>query len=85
MAQQQANGNATQPSREELMARIAQLEKQQTASLRLKVSEKGGVSLYGVGRWPVTLYYEQWKKLLSVANHISEFLEEHKDELSMKE
>ena len=52
-----------EPSKEELMARIAELEKQvgskKQGSLEFKVGEKGGVSVYGLGRFPVTLYYEQ--------------------------
>jgi hypothetical protein len=60
----------TEPSKEELMARIAELEKQagsrKKGSLEFRVGEKGGVSVYGLGRFPVTLYYEQWIRLLDV-------------------
>lgn len=51
----------SEPTREELLARIAELEKSQkrTGTLSLKVSEKGAVSIYGMGRFPVTLYYER--------------------------
>jgi hypothetical protein len=51
----------------------------------IKVSEKGGVSVYGLGRFPVTLYKEQWDKLLSMANEIKAFLVEHDSELKKKE
>ena len=57
----------TEPSREELMARIAELEEKQGSKrggkLEFRIGDKGGVSVYGLGRFPVTLYYEQWIKL----------------------
>jgi hypothetical protein len=49
------------------------------------VSEKGGVSVYGLGRFPVTLYYEQWVRLLDQAKELREFLEENKSKLKLKE
>jgi hypothetical protein len=48
------------------------------------VSEKGGVSVYGLGRFPVTLYYEQWIRLLDHADQIKAFMEENKSRLKMK-
>jgi hypothetical protein len=51
----------------------------------LKVSEKGAVSVYGLGRFPVTLYKEQWGKLLSMAEDIKTFITEHDSELKKKE
>jgi hypothetical protein len=77
----------SEPTYEELKARLAELEKQprRTGSLEFRVSEKGGVSIYGLGRFPVTLYYEQWKRLLDVAEKLSEFLEENKAKLKLKE
>ena len=51
----------------------------------LKVSEKGGVSVYGLGRFPVTLYKEQWAKLLDLADQIRAFIAEHESELKAKE
>ena len=76
-----------EPTYEELKARLAELEKQprRTGSLEFRVSEKGGVSIYGLGRFPVTLYYEQWKRLLDVSAKLSEFLEENKTRLKLKE
>ena len=50
----------------------------------LKVSEKGGVSVYGLGRFPVTLYKEQWAKLLAMADEIRTFIKEHDAELKAK-
>jgi hypothetical protein len=51
----------------------------------VKVSEKGGVSVYGLGRFPVTLYKEQWEKLLAMADDIKTFIIEHDSELKKKE
>jgi hypothetical protein len=78
-----------EPSYEELKARLAELEKQvdtrkRSGSLEFKVSEKGGVSVYGLGRFPVTLYYEQWTRLLDAADKLREFLEENKSKLKLK-
>jgi hypothetical protein len=78
----------SEPSKEELLARIADLEKQVTTKksgrMDFKVSEKGGVSVYGLGRFPVTLYYEQWQRLLGAAEELGKFLEENKDKLKLK-
>lgn len=54
-------------------------------ALSLKVSEKGACSLYGLGRFPVTLYKEQWERLLGHAEKISAFLADNADELKTKE
>jgi hypothetical protein len=65
----------------------AENEKLKAASKRagsLKISEKGGVSVYGLGRFPVTLYPEQWDRLLGMADQIREFIEENKDQLKWK-
>jgi hypothetical protein len=76
------------PTKEELLARIAELEKQagnkRSGRLEFKVSEKGGVSVYGLGRFPVTLYYEQWHRLLTAAEELSKFLEDNKSKLKLK-
>jgi hypothetical protein len=78
----------TDPTKEELMARIAELEKQmgskRSGRLEFKVGEKGGVSVYGLGRFPVTLYYEQWQRLLGAADELRLFLEENKGRLKLK-
>jgi hypothetical protein len=78
----------TEPTKEELMARIAELEKQagsrRKGSLEFRVGEKGGVSVYGLGRFPVTLYYEQWIRLLDTADSLRAFLEENKPRLKLK-
>jgi hypothetical protein len=75
----------TEPTYEELKARVAELEKQKrSGSLQFKVSEKGGVSVYGLGRFPVTLYYEQWVRLLDAAQGLRDFLETNKAKLKLK-
>ena len=51
----------------------------------MKVSEKGGVSVYGLGRFPVTLYQEQWLKLLDMADDIRAFIKENEARLKKKE
>jgi hypothetical protein len=79
----------SEPSYEELKARLSELEKQQgtrrTGSLEFKVGEKGGVSVYGLGRFPVTLYYEQWNRLLEAGERLRQFLEDNKSKLKLKE
>ena len=78
-----------EPSYEELKARLSELEKQvetkkRSGSMEFRVSEKGGVSVYGLGRFPVTLYYEQWVRLLEAAEILRQFLEENKAKLKLK-
>jgi hypothetical protein len=77
----------TEPTYEELKSRLAELEaKQQRAgNMSFKVSDKGGVSVYGLGRFPVTLYYEQWLKLLERAQDLRDFLDHNKGKLKLKE
>jgi hypothetical protein len=80
----------TEPTYDELKARLAELEKQQggtkrSGSLEFRVGEKGGVSVYGLGRFPVTLYYEQWIRLLDAADKLREFLEDNKSKLKLKD
>ena len=78
-----------EPTKEELLARIAELEKKaegrRKGALEFRVGEKGGVSVYGLGRFPVTLYYEQWTRLLDSAKDLREFLEENKHRLKLKD
>ncbi len=63
----------------------AKLKKQDAGGLSLKVSEKGGVSLYGLGRFPVTFYKEQWLRLLADAPKIEAFIHENESRLKTKE
>jgi hypothetical protein len=62
-----------------------QMEQRKPGQLRLKVSEKGGLSVYGLGRFPVTLYKEQWIRLLDHAEEIKSFLKENDSLLKAKQ
>lgn len=70
------------PTYEELEAKLAEAEKPK--DITFKVGEKGGVSVYGLGRFPVTLYYEQWIRLILVVEKLQAFLEENKGKLKLK-
>lgn len=62
-----------------------QVEERKPGQLRLKISEKGGLSVYGLGRFPVTLYKEQWTRLLDYADEIKKFLRENDGQLKAKQ
>ena len=79
-------------SDDDVKAELERLRKQNEAlkkgasdSIRMKVSEKGGVSVYGMGRFPVTLYKEQWLKLLDMSDEIRAFIAENEARLKAKE
>lgn len=69
---------------ERLRAENERLKKRGERTASLKVSEKGGVSLYGLGRFPVTLYKEQWAKLLDMADEIRDFIRVNDGRLKSK-
>jgi hypothetical protein len=79
----------SEPTPDELKARIAELEQKlssrKSKSLEFRVSEKGGVSVYGLGRFPVTLYYEQWMRLLGSVEELRAFIEENKSRLKTRD
>ncbi len=70
---------------ERLRAENENLKKERPRSGSLRVSEKGGVSVYGLGRFPVTLYKEQWVRLLDMADEIRGFIRENESKLKAKE
>jgi hypothetical protein len=70
---------------ERLKAENAALKARTAKGLSLKVSAKGAVSVYGLGRFPVTLYKEQWEKLLAMSDDIHAFIGEHTSELKLKD
>jgi hypothetical protein len=67
-----------------LRAENERLKKRGERAISLKVSEKGGLSVYGLGRFPVTLYKEQWAKLLDMADDIRAFMKENEGKLKAK-
>jgi hypothetical protein len=77
-----------EPTYEELKAQLEELQKKgagrRTGTLEFRVGEKGGVSVYGLGRFPVTLYYEQWTRLLDASADLRAFLEENKSHGKLK-
>jgi hypothetical protein len=70
---------------ERLRAENAQLKNKDKSDITLKVSEKGAVSLYGMGRFPVTLYKEQWLRILGNAPEIEAFIRDNESRLKSKE
>lgn len=77
---------------EDVMAELERLRKENEAlkkgaarGVSMKVSEKGGLSVYGLGRFPITFYKEQWIKLLDMSDEISAFIAAHNSELKTKE
>ncbi len=78
-------------SEEELRKRISELESQlerqkerARKGVYLKVAAKGGVSVYGIRRFPITFYLEEWNRILDMSDEIRAFLREHESELSKK-
>ena len=70
---------------ERLRNENAALKKGAAAGLRMKVSEKGALSIYGMGRFPVTIYKEQWLKLLGMADEIRGFIKANDAQLKAKD
>lgn len=77
--------NDMQAELERLRAENQALKKTSAKGLSLKVSEKGALSVYGLGRFPVTLYKEQWMKLLGMADDIKAFIQANDAELKTKQ
>lgn len=79
-------------TQEQMQAEIARLVAENSklkaagvaAKLTAKVSDKGAVSIYGMGRFPVTLYAQQWARLFAHREQIEAFIEANKDRLSTK-
>ena len=69
---------------ERLKAENEALRNRRSGAVSMKVSEKGGLSIYGLGRFPVTLYQEQWMKLLDLSDDIRAFIKEHQAELKKR-
>jgi hypothetical protein len=88
-----SGGFMAEETAEERLARLEaenkalreQIEQRKTGQLRLKISEKGGLSVYGLGRFPVTLYKEQWVRLLDYGEEIKKFLQANDQQLKAKQ
>jgi hypothetical protein len=76
--------DTNQTELERLRAENERLKRTASRGVSLKVSEKGGVSVYGLGRFPVTLYQEQWVKLLDMAEEIRAFIRDNTGSLKTK-
>jgi hypothetical protein len=74
----------TQNELERLRAENEALKAKQTRQLRLQVSQKGAVSLYGIRRFPITFYAEEWEIVLGMANEVHSFIKEHEGELKRR-
>ena len=79
------------PTEQELLAELGRLKAENEAlknpprgQLTYRVSEKGAVSVYGLGRFPVTLYKEQWERLLETSDQLQAFMKEHEGELKKR-
>lgn len=80
-----ANEQSLQAQIEALRAENAKLKAAKNGKLSLKVSDKGAVSVYGMGRFPVTLYRGQWERLIANVDQIKAFIEANSDQLTVKE
>jgi hypothetical protein len=74
----------TQNELERLRAENEALKAKQSRQLRLQVSQKGAVSLYGIRRFPITFYAEEWEIVLGMANEVQSFIKEHEGELKRR-
>ena len=85
MSESDENGSeTTQDELERLRAEVTALKASQQKGLRLQVSAKGGVSLYGIRRFPVTFYLEEWELILGMADDIKSFMAENRAGLKRK-
>jgi hypothetical protein len=85
MSNQMASDEDLKAEIERLRAENEALKKPTRGQMSLKVSEKGGLSMYGLGRFPVTLYKEQWIRLLTMADEIRNFIRDNDSALKTKE
>jgi hypothetical protein len=74
----------TQNELERLRAENEALKAKQTRQLRLQVSQKGAVSLYGIRRFPITFYAEEWDTVLGMADEVRSFIQENESELKRR-
>lgn len=84
MPHMNANVDLTTLSQAELIELISNMAKANRAKLTMKVSEKGALSIYGFGQWPVTLYASQWRRLIESIDDVVTFLDTHRAVLAEK-
>lgn len=77
-------GEMTIAEAKEVLAKLQAEKSKTTGTLECRVAQSGGISVYGLGRFPVTLYVEQWERLLAFADDIRRFAKEHDSELKKK-
>lgn len=80
-----ATQNLATMSQAELIALVTAMQAQPARKLSMKVTDKGGLSLYGLGRFPVTLYRSQWEKLIAAADDLTSFIAANASLLTTKE
>ncbi len=80
-----ANEDDVKAELDRLRAENEALKRASSKGLSLRISEKGGVSIYGLGRFPVTLYKEQWLRLLDMSDNIRAFIKANEPRLKSKE
>ena len=71
-------------SQVDLLAEIARLKVSNASKFKMKIGEKGGLSVYDFGRWPVTLYLSQWEDLIGYIPQVKAFLDANRDKLAAK-
>jgi len=79
-----ANVDLTKLTQAELIELVQNMAKANRTKLTMKVSEKGALSIYGFGQWPVTLYASQWRRLIESIDDVVTFLDTHKAVLTEK-
>ena len=80
-----SNANLATMSKDELLALIATMQATPVRKLTMKVTDKGGFSIYGLGRFPFTFYVSQWDKLLANLNEVKAFVEANRKLLAVKD
>jgi hypothetical protein len=83
MVEGRKKGESAEDYAKRLEAEVKSL-KEDRSRIVLKVSQKGALSVYGLGRFPVTLYREQWVRVLEIAEEIKQFIHDHSKELNIK-
>jgi len=78
------NDDGVRAELERLRAENEALKRKESRGVRLQVSQKGAISLYGIRRFPITFYADEWERILAMGDEIRRFAAEHADELKRK-